>query len=287
MRNTISNSDGRAVLVSAFINELTKVVKEGSRLHHWLKVSKDYKKRAIKIEARHIGEDEYMQGEGDYGDFKNLVKVVTSVYHLRVASEIVTATVDRDPVQTEADLRKYIQSALLAQAVENRAFSHIMVPRYAYVDLVTGDKVERPDLQFMETIEDILCPGEDKELFRKDCSQAYFEFTDSGKLKLEAGKNLMSSHRDTFLRCFEKEYSSLLSHRITDDSIDGRSLSRAFFYKRYNPEDYLKMDPETRTFTETVLHNMMKRYGYSLKIALETIVFALRGKIVDFSQVLN
>lgn len=287
MRNTISNSDGRAVLVGAFISELEKVVEEGSSLHHWLKISKDYKRRAAKIEARHIGEDEFIQGEGDYGDFKNLVRVVTSVYHLRIANEIVTATVDRDPSQTEADLRKYIQSALLAQAVENKAFSHIMVPRYAYVDPVSGEKVERPDLKFMETIEDILCPGEDKEPFRKECSQAYFEFTDSGKLKVESGKNLMSSNRDTFLKCFEKEYNNLLSHRITDGTIDGRSLSRAFFYKRYNPEDYLKMDPETRTFTETVLHNMTKRYGYSNKIALETIVYALRGKIVDFSQVLN
>lgn len=287
MRNTISNSDGRAILVGAFLNELSKVVDEGSRLHHWLKVSKDYKKRATKIEARHIGIDEYVQGEGDFGDFKNLVKVVKSVYNLRIENEIVTATVDRDPAQTEADLRKYIQSALLAQAVENRAFSHIMVPRYAYVDPVTGDKVEKPDVKFMETIENILCPGDDRDAFRKECSQAYFEFTDSGKLKIESGKNLMSSSKDTFLRCFEKEFNNLLSHRITDGNIDGTLLSKAFFHKRYNPEDYLKLEPETRTFTETVLHNMTKRYGYSNKIALETIVLALRDKIVDLTQVLN
>jgi len=287
MRNTISNSDGRAVLVGDFIAELSKVIEEGSSLHHWLKISKDYKKRTLKISARHIGFDEYIQGEGDYGDFVNLVRVIRSIYHLIIANEIVTATVDRDPVQTEADLRKYVQSALLSQAVENRAFSHIMVPRYAYVDAVSGDKVERPDLMFMETIENVLCAGLDRIAFRKECSQAYFEFTDSGKLKLEAGKNLMSSSKDNFLKCFEKEYNSLLSHRITDESIDGRVLSKAFFYKRYNPEDYLKMDPETRTFTETVLHNMVKRYGYSNKIALDTIVYALRGKIVDFTQVLN
>lgn len=289
MRNTISESDGRSITVSSLIEQLDKLISEGSRLHHWLRPQDDYSRDDARIiDGRDFGGLSFDEGEADYGQFSEMVKVVRGLYHIAIKKEIVTATVDRDPLQTEADLRKYIQHVLLAQAVENKAFSHIMVPRFAYVDPQNGSKVDRPDLPFMDSIEVVLAEaGEEMIELRKQLSRTYFDAIDSGRLKLETGKSVINSRKDQFLKCFEKTYEKLLSHRRVEDGLDGRDLAKAFYHKRYSPDEYLRTEVEVRHFTETILNNMVKHYAYSTKIALDTIVYALRQKIIDFSSILN
>jgi hypothetical protein len=289
MRNTISNSDGRSIVVNALMDELENVVREGNRLHHWLKVEKDYvRSNAKRVAPREVGGIRFEEGEADYGDFPGLIKVVRSLYHLIIEKEIITATVDRDPIKTEDDLRKYVQHVLLAQAVDNKAFSHIMVPRFSYLDPQTGTKVDTPDQEFLKSIENVLTPeGETSVDFGGHISRTYFEALDSSRLSLETGRTLINSRKDRFLKIFEKEFQTLLSHRRTEDGLDGRDLTKAFYHKRHSAEDYLNLDIEVRHFAETILGNLGQHFGYSPKIALDTIVYALRQNIVDFSKILN
>lgn len=287
MRNTISSSDGRAILVNNFIDQLISTIQEGQDLHHWLKTPMNFKKGIAKVVSRKIGPTFIKEAEGGYGDYRGLIKVVQAIYDMSIQKEIITATVDRDPIQIESDLRKYMQFALLYQALENKAFSHIMVPKFSFIDHATGEKVNRPDENFMRTIEEIAAPDKAYIAFRRNMTQKFFDLNDSGKLKLESGKTVIHSRNDKFLICFEKVYSKLLSHRKTEEGIDGDMLTESFFKKQYDAEGYLKYSPEVRKFTETVLHNMAVRFGYSRKIALSTVVYALRQKIIDFKQILN
>lgn len=287
MRNTISNSNGRTVVVNTFLEELEKTIEEGVTLHHWLALSSDYKKNRKPIQARKVGDISFKDGEGDYGDFRKLIKVIKAIYHLNIRKEIITATVDRDPIQIESDLRRYIQYAMLAQALENKAFSHIMVPKFSFIDPVTGEKVDRPDYNFMDSIEKIICLDKKYSEFRRVQAQKFFDMVDAGKLTLEKGKTIINSRNDNFVVCYEKENSLLISHRRTEEGIDAEVLAQSFFVKQKDSQEYLKLKPEIRKFTETILHNMVVRFGYSHNIALETIVFALREDIVDFKKVLH
>ena len=99
--------------------------------------------------ARTIGNLSFDEGEGDYMDYRGLVKVVMALYHDMIARQITISTVDRNPVTIEADLRTYIQYCCLYKAISNKAFSHIMIPRFAFVDPKTGHKVDNPDEGFM------------------------------------------------------------------------------------------------------------------------------------------
>ncbi len=286
MRNTISNSDGRAVLVNNFIEQIEMVVSEGEELHHWLGVADIYD-RGKKCKGRAIAGVTFAEGEGDYGDFRGLVKVVRAIYNMIIKREIITSTVDRDPVQIELDLRRYIQSALLFQAVENKAFAHIMVPKFSYIDPVSGNKISKPDENFLLAIEDILCSDKNFIKFRKATAQKYFDMVDSGKLSVDDSKSIINSKNDQLLQCFDKEHNKLISHRKTEEGIDAAVIEKAFFKKHFDPPEYLKINPDIRKFVETVIHNMSQRYHYSNKIATETIVFALRENIVDFKSILN
>lgn len=286
MRNTISNSDGRAILVNNFIMQIEQVIDEGEELHHWLADMDAYKKNR-KVPKRKVGELEFVEGEGDYGNFKEMIDVLKALYYMTIKKEVVTSTVDRDPIQIESDLRKYIQSVLLFQAIENKAFAHVMVPKFSYIDPVTGIKVNKPDDNFMRTIEEIISPNKEFIKYRRSVAQKYFDLVDQKQINIEKGKTVINSRSDNFIQCFDKEFNKMLSHRKTEEGIDSNVLSIAFYKKQYEPEEYLKMNKEVRTFVETVVHNMSHRYRYSHKIATETIVFALREKIVDFKTILN
>ena len=287
MRNTISNSDGRKILVSAFIKQLRSMIQEGSELHHWMAYDEQYTKKRKPIPSRKIGDKTLPEGYGDYGDFSALVDVVEALYHAIIRAEIIAATVDREPSQVEMDLRKYMQMALLAQAIDNKAFSHIMVPKFAFIDPMTGDKVEKPEPHFMASIEKILSQHQDCIAFRYDITQKYFDLQGNGTLNLEDEKTVIYSRRDNFTTCFEREYSILLSHRREEETIEGDLLSQAFFQKSSDPEGYMKASLEIRKITENILRNMSVRYGYSHSNALETIIYALREYVISFKEILN
>ncbi|MBF0280108.1 MAG: hypothetical protein HQM13_20080 [SAR324 cluster bacterium] len=287
MRNTIANSDGRKIHVGIFLSQLKRMIAEGPEMHHWLSIDPQYVDKKHYTPARTIGGLNLDEKEGDYGDFKGLVQVVKGLYYSMIRNEITICTVDRDPERIEMDLRRYLQHALLARAIHNKAFSHMMVPKFTFIDPASGTKVEEPDLNYMVSIEKILSSGSNYQLFRQEIAQKFLDLQSSGELVLEAGKSIISSKKDSLLTCFTKEHSQMLSHRKVDENINPDLLKNSFFHKRNDPEQYEHYTPEMRQFTEGILSNMAQRFSYSREIALDTIVLALRKEIISFEKILS
>ncbi|MBF0288477.1 MAG: hypothetical protein HQM14_11725 [SAR324 cluster bacterium] len=287
MRNTIANSDGRKIHVGIFLSQLKRLIAEGPELHHWLAIDPQYSNKTSHIPSRKIGTITLAEGEGDFGDFQGLVQAVKGLYYSLIINEITICTVDRDPKRIEMDLRRYMQHALLARAIHNKAFAHIMVPKFTFIDPASGKKVEDPDLNYMLSLEKILCSDSNYQLFRQEIAEKFLDLQSAGELVLETGKNLISSKDDIFLSCFAKEHALLLSHRRVDENINPELLKNAFFHKRNDPQQYEHHTPEIRKFAEAILTNMSQRFSYSREIALDTIVFALRKHIVDFHKILS
>jgi len=294
MRNTIANSDGRKILVTSFLNELQKMMREGSTLHHWLSLHSGGASSNVEeirsrkpIPTRMIGTVSFSEGDGDYGNFKDLVDVVQAIYFCILRFEIITATVDRNPEQIEYELRKYIQFCLLLQAIENKAFAHIMVPKFSFLDPSTGHKFDSPDYAYMESIEKILAPTQNIYEFRREVARKFFTLQSENHLELEENKSLITSRNDQLLGFFEREYHLLLSHRRVDETIDGDILTKIFFKMHTSADPFDKSNLETREFAEKILQNMTTRFGYPPTIALDTIIFAIRSHLIDFKNILN
>ena len=287
MRNTIAHSDGRKIHVGTFLSQLKRMIKEGPDLHHWLRGKAfDGGERAA-LPSRRIGNYRLAPGEGDYGDWAGLVRVVQFLYYMIISREITQATVDRDPTEIEADMRRYLQYVLLANALENKAFAHIMVPKFTFIHPNTGEKVDQPDLNFMASIETVIAPGRDSSLFRRETARKFLELQSTGEILIEDGKNVISSRTDNVLVCFHGMYSKMLSHRRTVEGIDAELLRDAFFQKKNNGKYYQTYTVEIRNLVETILENMSTRFNYPNGIALDTVVFALRKEIIDFTKMIS
>lgn len=287
MRNTIANSDRQKIHVGIFLSQLTKVIDEGPELHHWLSIDSKYQKEKLLMDSRKIGEVSLDKGEGDYGDFYGLIKVVRLLYYSILKREITVCTVDRDPKQIEYDLRKYLQHALLSTAHQNKAFAHVMVPKFSFIDPSTGQKVDEPDYSYMLSIEDILAQGGHTNGIRGEMTQKFLSCQNSGELTIAANKSIVSSSNDNLLQCFAKEFSMLLSHRKVDEEINPELLENAFFHKLHDRERFDLYSQKIRGFVHNIIHNMCIRYCYSSDIALDTIVFALRKNIIRFERILS
>ncbi|MCH2207598.1 MAG: hypothetical protein MK132_17215 [Lentisphaerales bacterium] len=286
MRNTIVNSDGIKVTVQLFLKQLETLFSEGPSVHHWLAMNVS-KKRLTELPARTIGSVDFEEKQGNYSDYLGMIKIAKALYYNIIKKEITVATVDRDPKKIESDLRKYLQHALLDKALENKAFSHILVPKYTYIDPQNGQKVDSPDDGFMGTIEKILAPAGKAIETRKEMARKFLYLLDKNELYLEEGKHVYTSSEDNLLDCFSKEYTMLLSHRRSVDGLSAEQLKDAFFHRSYDTKKYDKCSEELREFVEIVIRNMQNRYKYSEEIALDTIIFALRQEIVDFAEIIN
>ncbi len=287
MRNTIVTSDGSKIHVGTFLSQLKKVFIQGPTIHHWLRIDAQATKKREPITPRAIGSVIFEEGEGDYGDYKNLVIVLQAVYFTIIRKEITVCTVDRNPEQIATDLRRYLQHTLLTTAAENRAFAHIMIPKFTYVDPVTGEKIDKSDERFMESMEHILARPGTYAIYRREIAQRFLELQNSGELLLEEGKSVVASRKDNLLTCFGSEYTHLLSHRRTVEGIDPERLKEAFVQKRNMPDEYEEYPSELKAFIQTVLSNMTKRYNYSERNALDTIIFALRKDIIKFEEIIS
>ncbi|MDJ0840844.1 MAG: hypothetical protein QNK37_30310 [Acidobacteriota bacterium] len=288
MRNTVSHSDGRKIHVGTFLSQLKRMIREGPELHHWLHVDGRYKKDGPPpARVRKIGEMQLGPGEGSYGDFSGLVKVVQYLYYKTIEREITEATVDRDPVQIETDLRRYLQYALLANAIDNKAFAHIMVPKFTFIHPTTGEKVDKPDTAFMASIEKAVAPNRDPVQYRREIAQKFLEMQSKGEISIAEGKNVLNSRNDNLLVCFHTLYAKLLSHRRTVEGINAELLRDAFFQRKNNLTQYKTYPVEIRGLVENIINNMKARFNYPETIALDTIVFALRKKIVDITKMIN
>ncbi|MDF1813403.1 MAG: hypothetical protein P1V20_14495 [Verrucomicrobiales bacterium] len=290
MRNTISISDGRKVTVPIFLDQLNQVLKEGENVHHWLELgSPDFSDSPWEREpifTREIGNLLLDDGEGDFGDFYGLINVVRGIYHSTLKREITVATVDRDPARIEHDLRKYIQHALLEKALENKAFAHVLVPRYTYVEPVSGEKIDKPDIQFLKSIEAIIHPGDHDGRNRRKIAQKFLDLHSSGDITSDPEKAVIVSHDDNLLHAFSAEYTALLSHRKTVGGFDYVALRDAFFQKQGTPKKYEKLPDNIKAQVDTILNNMTIRFKYPPEIALDTVVYAIRNDVVDFGDIL-
>ncbi len=287
MRNTMASSDGLKVHVGIFLSQLNRIITEGPDLHHWLEIDTRYTRKRKPISDRSVGRYDLHEGEGDYGDFQGLVGVVRAIYFHIIRKEITVCTVDRDPRQIEADLRRYLQYALLARAQRNRAFAHVMVPRFTFIDPNSGMKVDEPDYNYMKSMERVLEPEMDEELFRQMIAQKFLDLQSSGELVLEGNRTIINSRNDNLLNCFAQEYSRALSHRKIEEEINPEVLHNAFFHKLNDLNHYKSIDLGVQKLVETIITNMHQRFGYSRSIALTTIVYALRKDIVNFKEILS
>ena len=287
MRNTIAHSDGRKVHVGTFLSQLRRMIAEGPALHHWLAIDPKYKSDRKTIASRKLGVVSLGVGEGDYGDFAGLVRVVQAIYFNMIRREITVCTVDRDPSEIERDLRRYIQHALLANALENKAFAHVMVPRFTFVDPKTGEKIDQPDHNFMRSLERVLAGDLDELNFRRSIAKKFLDHQNSGEITLEAGKSVIASRNDHLLSFFAQPYHALLSHRRTVEGLDVEQLRDAFFQRRNNRAIYDGFPNDIQLLVEAILTNLAMRYHYPESIALDTVVFALRKNIIDFNEMIR
>jgi hypothetical protein len=287
MRDTIASSNGFRVHVGTFFSRLKKTLAEGPALHRWVPMDEKYRKDRKPGPKRSLGGTTFDEGEGDYGDFQGLTKLAQSIYNDIIRREITVATVNRDPQEIALDLRKYIQHVLLLRAHENRAFAHIMVRRFTYFDPVSGTKVDEPDTKYMTSIERILAPSVLPEVFRREMAERFLDMNDTGELSLEEGKSVVSSRSDSFLNCFAQEYQKLLSHRRTIGDVNPEQLQDALFQKRMKPEKYDAYEEKVKKYADEILQNMQRRFRYSKESALDTVIFALRKRILDFSEIIS
>ena len=285
MRNTISISDGRKVTVSIFLDQLEQVMREGENVHHWLELEAPTR-QSEQLLAREIGNIYLDDEEGDFGDYRGLIKVVRGIYHSTLKREITVATVDRDPERIEYDLRKYLQHALLEKALENKAFAHVLVPRYTYVEPGTGEKVDKPDMQFLESIEGIIHPYDDDGDSRREVAQRFLDMHSAGDITSDPDKPIIASRDDNLLSAFSAEYNALLSHTKSVEGIDHEALRDAFFQMQSSPRKYKKVSDEIKVQVDTILRNMTERYNYPPEIALDTVIYAIRNDVIDFSEIL-
>ncbi|MBT7889958.1 MAG: hypothetical protein HN580_13125, partial [Deltaproteobacteria bacterium] len=290
MRNTITHSDGRKIHVGIFLKQLSRIIDEGPELHHWLASDDTIKREKPPVPYMRYGyslEQDEIEGVGNYGHFRNLVDVVRNLYYSILKNEITVCTVDRDPLQIEQDLRRYIQYALLNSAVLNKAFSHIMIPKFSFVDPQTGKKVDKPDTNYMQVIEAIIEPEKDMEETREELAQKFLKCQSSNEIKLEEGKSVIASKQDSFLQCFANEYGLLLSHRKVDEGINPEQLKNAFFHKKNSPERMNQYSENIHDMMDNILNNMCRLFAYSEGIALDTVVFSLRKGIIRFEEILR
>jgi len=287
MRNTIARSDGAKVHVGTFLSQLNRVIAEGPELHHWLQIDPKYSENRQSCAPRQLSETYLVQGEGDYGDFVGLVKVVRALYFHIIKKEITISTVDRDPDQIERDLRFYLQNALLANALENKAFSHIMVPQFTFIHPRTGLKVDHPDIAYMVAMEGVLDPTKISADLREEMSHKFLRLQADGEIQLQKGKTIISSHGDRLVECFSEELNSLLSHRKNIEGIDINTLKKGFLAKKNGDAFYHKLNEETVGLIERIIENMIQRFSYPESIALDTIAFAIRKDIVNFEKILT
>jgi predicted Ser/Thr protein kinase len=292
IRDTAASSDGTKITVNQFLAQLEKIVYgEGRNLHYWLRDNYIYNQMMGKeTRERYIGSELIEAGLGEYGSYEGAIEIAKALYNEVIKREITIATVDRDPVKIEKDLRKYIQHVLLYRASKNKQFQKKMLEKFTFVDPVTGVKVDKANLKFMESIEKVIASYDSNaEDFRDEMANKFFKLQNSGELRIEEGKSVVSSRNDSFKYCFGLEASKLLSHRRSIEGINIDKLEDSFYLKLNSKDKYEKLGeshPNVVKTTEAVINNMCRNDGYSKEMALETVVYALTEDVIDFEEII-
>jgi predicted Ser/Thr protein kinase len=287
MRQSIANSDGRKMTVNQFLAILKNIISEGKDVHYWLNDDSISLKFSKKTNDRKIGESVFNMGQGSYGDYSGIVDVVTALYHNLIKNEITICTVDRDPSRIELDLRRYIQFTLLCKASKNKKFGKKMIEKYSFIDPADGSRISSPNLDFMQSIEKVLNTSNGVETYREIVADKFFMSEEEGEVLVNEGKTIINSIDDGLVKAFSAEYNKLISHRVMVGNVDAEKLRDAFFHRLNSPDEYSKTEDDVKNLTETVMKNMIEKYEYSEEIALETIIYSLKNKIVNFHSIIN
>lgn len=318
MRDTIAVSDGLYIFARDFIHQVLEVTQEGADYHHWLKLDGEIKKmtKKHKVRARKIGVSSFNPGECGYCNYDEIPYLLKALWYMDIVRHVTIATVDRDPERIESDLRQYVQNCLLYMARNNKRFGHQLVTKFSFIDARNGEETDRPQMKFMQAIEKILVTADDElskavadEIFDKEgnvkrlkhdtpqfdkwcdrrrihIAEKFLDLQDDHEIVLEEGKNVIYSRKDNFIEQFWAEYSILLSNRRTDGKINPKELEKAFFVIKNNPKDE-SVSKETMEFAKKIIGNLNKMFGYSEKIAVDTITFALTNDIFEFQTIVR
>jgi len=319
MRDTISSSDGLYIFARDFIEQVLHIVtQEGEDYNHWLKLDETVEEMIDnhKVRARNIGVVELGRGECGYCEYEKIPHLLKALWYMDIVRHITIATVDRDPSRIESDLRQYVQNCLLYMAKKNTRFGHRLVSKFSFIDVKSGEEIDRPQLKFMKAIETVLVTADDNiskavgdEVFdqagnvkalsgntpnfdewcdsrRIHIAEKFLDLQKDEEIILEEGKNVMFSSNDGFIQHFWAEYSVLLSNRRTDGKINPSELEKVFFIIKNNPKDET-VSEQTMEFAKKIIVNLNKRFNYSEKIAIDTVTFALTNGIFEFQNIVK
>ena len=318
MRDTISSSDGMYIFARDFIEQVICITQEGETYHHWMKLDPEVKKmvKNHKVRARNIGIVSLDRGQCGYCNYTDIPYLLRTLWYMDIVRHVTIATVDRDPERIEADLRQYVQNCLLYMAKMNSRFGHRLVSKFSFIDTKSGEEVDRPQLTFMNSIEKVFVTADENiskavgnEIFdnegtvkeisgdtpnfdewcnsrRIHMAEKFLDLQKDMEITLEEGKNVMFSRKDGFIEQFWAEYSVLLSNRRTDGKINPAELERAFFIMKNHPKDET-VSEQAMAFAQKIIENLNRMFGYSEKIAIDTVTFALSHDIFEFQSIVK
>ena len=319
MRDTIASSDGLYIFARDFIEQvLNMITKEGEDYNHWLKIDDSVKELIVdhKVRSRNIGVVELGRGECGYCEYDKIPYLLKALWYMDIVRHVTIATVDRDPERIESDLRQYVQNCLLYMAKKNTRFGHRLVSKFSFIDIKSGEEIDRPQLKFMKAIEKVLVTSDENiskavanEVFSNDgaikalqgetpefdkwgdslrihIAEKFLDLQKDEEIVLEEGKNVMFSSNDGFTQHFWAEYSVLLSNRRTDGKINPVELEKAFFIIKNNPKDEA-VSEQAMEFAKKIIANMNTMFNYSEKIAVDTVTFALTNEIFEFQDIVK
>jgi hypothetical protein len=297
IRDVVLSSKNNMLSVPKFLQELDKIMDEGFYINSWAKNMINKQKVEVKLTtpAKAI-EDKILENsvQDFYGDAFGLTIYVGELYDSLLKNELTISITDRNPDEIEADFRKYIQHVLLDQATLSKSQKHIMVPRYTYIDKITGERIDEPNYRFMSNIENIILGspaytkmgGITKRAFRKEISNKYHNKV-YNKIIEPTSDLIIDSSDDGLLEQFSKEYKMLLSNRRVNENINVEELKNLFYIKQNSKTDYIKYDKELRNFCEKIISNMKNNFGYSKNTALEAIIYAIDNKVIDLKNIIQ
>lgn len=176
---------------------------------------------------------------------------------------------------------------MLANAMENRAFSHIMVPKYSFIHPTTGQKVDEPDDALLRSIEHILQPPQDLPVIRRKITEKLHALLRKGELIIPAGKTILHLRNDHLLDQFSEEFHALMRHRKERASFDAEAFGQAFALYKTDPDAFDTLNQETKTLVLRVIHHTVSRFHYPPRIAWDTVALAFRNGMIRFNQILS
>jgi hypothetical protein len=298
IRDVVLSSKNNMLTVPKFLQELEYIIEEGIYVNAWARryVDSETLERHVEKEGDETIFSTDTGSDSLYNNLFGLTIFVEELYQNILRNELIISITDRNPEAIEADFRKYIQHVLLDQANNSKSQKHIMVPRYTYIDQISGERIDKPNYEFIKNIESIIMPAPTRRYmstsvpsprsFRKEISNKYFAKLND-KAIIPTSELIIESSNDGLLKQFSKEYKLLLSNKKIKENINVEELKNLFYIKQNSTKDYIKYNEITRNFCEKILNNMSSNFGYSENTAIEAIIYAIDKKVIDLNNLIK